>query len=131
MSSQSTLRLRFVHGLCLMILALLMGCQKSSLSLPLDEKQARTACTEFLTAWKDGKKLEDLKPKIIGRDSDWAAGKKLDSFEVLPEEKKHGPNLCLTVKRTLKDEKGKTVKQSVEYIVGTSPVITVFRNDET
>lgn len=116
--------------LCLLCVVL-AGCQRTANSLPLDQPQAREACTEFLTAWKDGKKLEDLKPKIIGRDSDWAAGKKLESFEILPEEKKHGPNLHLTVKRTLKDEKGKTVKQDVEYVVGTSPVITVFRYDET
>lgn len=122
---------RAVRCLCLLLFVTSMGCRGGANSLPLDQPQARQACTEFLTAWKDGKKIEDLKPKIIGRDSDWAAGKKLESFEILPEEKKHGPNLHLTVKRTLKDEKGKTVKQDVEYVVGTSPVITVFRYDET
>lgn len=117
--------------LCGFLFIAQVGCQKTARSLPLDQPQARDACMEFLTAWKDGKKIEDLKPKIIGRDSDWAAGKKLDSFEILPGEKSDGPNLHLTVRRTLKDEKGRSIKQEVQYVVGTSPVITVFRYDET
>ncbi len=117
--------------LCVLLVGLAIGCQRTAHNIPLDQSQAREACTEFLTAWKDGKKVEDLKPKIIGRDSDWAAGKTLESFEILPEEKKHGPNLHLFVRRTLKDQKGRATKQDVEFVVGTSPVITVFRNDET
>jgi len=122
---------RAAPAVCALLMLLVSGCQKTADSLPLDQAQAREACNEFLTAWKDGKKVADLKPKIIGRDSDWEAGKKLEAFEILPEERKEGPNLHLTVRRTLKDDKGRSIRQEVLFVVGTSPVITVFRYDET
>lgn len=131
MMTRLSMRCTAARGLLLFAALAIAGCQRTANSLPLDQPRAREACIEFLTAWKDGKKLEDLKPKIIGRDSDWAAGKTLEAFEILPDEKKHGPNLHLSVRRTLKDQKGRTIKQDVEFVVGTSPVITVFRYDET
>lgn len=131
MSGSWTSQCHMTSGLVLLLVMTVAGCQRGANALSLNEPLAREACQEFLTAWKDGKKAADLKPKIIGRDSDWEAGKKLESFEILPEEKKHGPNLHLNVRRTLKDLKGRTIKQDVEFVVGTSPVITVFRYDET
>lgn len=118
----------------LLVLALLcgvvVGCSRSARSLSLNQPQAREACTAFLSAWKDGKKIGDLSPKIVGRDSDWESGQKLESFELLPEEHSDGTNLHLKVRRTLKDDKGREIKQEVAYVVGTSPVVTVFRSDE-
>ena len=81
----------------------LTGCSRTARSLSLNQPKAREACTEFLTAWKNGKRVGDLKPKIIGRDSDWETGKKLESFEILKDERSDGTNLHLTVRRTLKD----------------------------
>ena len=108
----------------------LTGCSRTARSLSLNQPKAREACTEFLTAWKNGKQVGDLKPKIIGRDSDWETGKKLESFEILKDERSDGKNLHLTVRRTLKDDAGKETQQEVAYVVGTSPVVTVFRSDE-
>lgn len=108
----------------------LTGCSRTARSLSLNQPKAREACTEFLTAWKNGKRVGDLKPKIIGRDSDWETGKKLESFEILKDERSDGTNLHLTVRRTLKDDAGKETQQEVAYVVGTSPVVTVFRSDE-
>lgn len=130
--SLRSITVRRAMPLLLVLLVLVsVGCQRTANSLPLDPAQARNACMEFLTAWKDGKKAVDLKPKIIGRDSDWEAGKKLESFDILPDERRDGPNLHLTVRRILKDDKGRAIKQEVLFVVGTSPVITVFRYDET
>lgn len=106
------------------------GCQKTARNLSLDQPKAREACTTFLTAWKEGKQVADLKPKIIGRDSDWELGKKLMSFEFLPEERSDGANLHLKVRRTVTDKEGREEIQEVAFVVGTSPVITVFRSDE-
>ena len=108
----------------------LTGCSRTARSLSLNQPKAREACTEFLTAWKNGKRVGDLKPKIIGRDSDWETGKKLESFEIMKDERSDGTNLHLTVRRTLKDDAGKETQQEVAYVVGTSPVVTVFRSDE-
>lgn len=107
------------------------GCQRSADNLSLDQPRARDACQTFLTAWKEGRNIEDLKPKIVGRDADWEAGAKLESFEILPNERPEGPNLILTVRRSVQPKTGGTVQQDVEYVVGTSPVVTVFRNDAT
>ncbi len=108
----------------------LMGCGRTARSLSLNQPKAREACAEFHTAWKNGKQVADLKPKIIGRDSDWETGKKLESFEILKDERSDGTNLHLTVRRTLKDDAGKETQQEVAFVVGTSPVVTVFRSDE-
>ena len=118
----------------LLVLALLCvvtaGCSRSARSLSLNQPKARQACTEFLTAWKEGKQIGDPSPKIVGRDSDWATRKRLDSFEILPEEHRDGTNLHLKVQRIVKDEKGRAINQEVAFVVGTSPVVTVFRSDE-
>lgn len=108
----------------------LIGCEHNARSLSVDKADARQSCTTFLTAWKDGKRVADLKPQITGKDSDWEAGKILESFEILPDERTDGANLFLTVRRTIKSPEGASQQQEVEYVVGTSPVVTVFRRDE-
>lgn len=107
-----------------------VGCEQNARSLSVNETSARDACKTFLTAWKEGKKAADLAPKIVGKDSDWEAGRTLESFEILPEERSDGANLFLTVKRTVKTQKGAVLEQEVGYVVGTSPVVTVFRSDQ-
>ena len=128
----------YLHAKCLRRLLMvvvvvsctILGCDRSARSLSLNQPKAREACNEFLTAWKNGKQVADLKPKIIGRDSDWETGKKLESFEILKDERSDGPNLHLTVRRIVKDSTGREIQQEVFYVVGTSPVVTVFRSDE-
>ena len=125
-STSSRLRILLVIACC----SGLIGCEKNARSLSVNKDGARQSCTAFLTAWKDGKKAADLKPKITGKDSDWEAGKILESFEILPEERTDGANLFLTVRRIIKSPDGMSQQQEVGYVVGTSPVITVFRTDE-
>jgi hypothetical protein len=116
--------------LAITVLIGLIGCEQNARGLAVDKAGARQFCTTFLTAWKDGKKAADLRPKITGNDSDWEAGKILESFEILPDERTDGANLFLTVRRTIKAPEGASQQQEVEYVVGTSPVVTVFRRDE-
>ena len=120
-----TARTMLSAALCAVML--LAGCQRGAQSLSLDEQQAREACRSALGAWKEGKKPGDLTPGIVVGDETWDAGKKLIDFELLPGERSDGTNLHLPVKLTLQDEKGKESKTEVLYIVGTSPVVTVFR----
>ncbi len=114
-------------GVWLALMAALTGCQKGARSLSLDPEKARESCTAALTAWKEGKKPADLKPGIIVGDETWDAGKALTAFELLPGEENDGTNLHVPVQLTLKDDKGKESRSKVLYIVGTSPVVTVFR----
>lgn len=116
--------------LLIVVTGLVAGCGQNARNLSLNQPKAREACSQFLTAWKEGKKPADLKPKVVGRDSDWEAGKILESFELLPDEFNDGTNLHIKVRQVLKDAKGGQIKQDVIYIVGTSPVVTVFRLDE-
>lgn len=103
------------------------GCGYSARDLPLDESKAREACTTFLKAWQEGKKVEELKPGIIGRDYAWDEGSRLVSFEILPEEASDGTNLRISARLTLQDGNGRESSSDVVYVVGTSPVVTVFR----
>lgn len=84
----------------------------------------------FLQAWQDGKKVEDLKPGIIGVDREWNAGKKLVAFEILPDESNQGTRLIMSVKLTLKDDKGVESKSTAKYAVSTAPAVTVLRDED-
>ena len=91
---------------------------------------AKDVLKTFLQAWQDGKKSEDLKPGITGADREWTAGKKLASFEILPDEANQGTRLSMSVNLTLKDDKGAESKSTVKYAVSTAPAVTVLRDDD-
>jgi hypothetical protein len=110
-----------------LVCAVTLGCQRTARDLSLDPEQARAACTTFLDAWKDGKQPDELQPGITGADFEWASGHKLVSYEVQPEEFNDGTNLHINVQLTLQDKEGKESSSNALYIVGTSPVVTVFR----
>lgn len=114
-----------------LLCVMLIGCSHSARNLSLDKEQAREACKTFLTAWKNGDTYIDLEPDITGRDHDWDAKKKLVAFELLPNETNDGTNLHIPVRLTLKDTQRRETQTVGTYTVGTSPVVTVFReNDE-
>ena len=108
---------------CLLVFILfLTGCQTEAQPLPLDEPLARQSVQTALQAWVDGKTPADLKPEIIMGDSGWEQGKKLVSFEILKdEETSDGSNLHIRVQRKFDSGESKVI-----YIVGTTPVITIF-----
>ena len=111
------------------LMATTFGCDTSARSLHLDEMQARESLATSLDAWKAGQRPDDLKPDIIIGEWDWKGGKTLVDYEVLSNEKNDGTNLHIPVRLTLKDAKGKPFKAEVVYVVGTSPVITISRQD--
>lgn len=106
----------------------LSGCQQGARNLTVDKQQALAACDDFLTAWKEGQSASDLQPGIIGSDYEWNAGKKLVSFEILPNDSDDGANLHIPVRLTLKNEQGQETQSQVMYVVSTSPSVTVFRD---
>jgi hypothetical protein len=115
--------------LCLLPLA---GCGRTGgRDLSLDAEQARQSFNTFLETWKQGKTAGDLKalePSIIAGDEDWSAGAKLVSYKVAPQEFNDGTNLHLTAELQLNGKNSKkSGKAAVSYVVGTSPVITIFR----
>ena len=114
-------------GLTCLFFASFSGCHGGPPpSFPLDSELAYASVEKAMKAWVDGKKPEDLKPAIIVGDVDWLGGKKLVSFEILTQnETSDGSNLHIPVKRKL-SVKGKTSESTVAYVVGTSPVVTIF-----
>ncbi len=105
------------------IVAAVSGCSSGDVaSHPLDEELARTSLKHAMQAWADGKTPQDLRPEIVVGDSAWERGDKLDSFEILDqEETTDGSNLHIPVRRKLGSK-----ESTVTYIVGTSPVISIF-----
>jgi hypothetical protein len=113
---------------CLTGLALYVcGCGTTARSLALDAQLARDSLDKALQAWVEGKKPADLKPEITMGDVAWEGGKTLVSFEIKQsEEKSDGTNLYIPVVCSFKDSGGAVSKSETIYVVGTSPVITIF-----
>jgi hypothetical protein len=112
---------RGIPGLCLV--ALLLGCSTGDApSYPLDKELARGSVQKAMQSWVDGKTPKDLQPDIIVGDTAWEQGKKLVSYEIVAdEETTDGSNLYIRVKRKIGSSESK-----VTYIVGTTPVVTIF-----
>lgn len=92
---------------------------------------ARETLIAALTAWKDGSSPEDLQarsPAIVVQDLDWMAGAALQAFELQGDGRPIGANLSIEVELTLADPAGKVSTRKVWYLVGTDPVLTVFRD---
>ena len=117
----SRLPLRGIVGVLLMFS--LWGCsQGNTPSHPLDQELARSSVQKAMQAWVDGKTPKDLEPEIVVSDTSWQQGEKLVSFEIVTnEETSDGSNLHIVVKR-----KFDSSDSEVKYIVGTSPVVTIF-----
>ena len=113
---------------CVIALPLsLWGCGTSSRNLALNANLAHASLEKAMKAWTDGKKPTDLKPEITIGDATWEAGTILVSYEIKKEgEHSDGTNLCIPVVRQLRDAGGRVSTSDTIYIVGTSPVITIF-----
>ena len=111
----------------ILLLVGLCGCGAKPTDHALNPDVARSSVEKAMQAWVEGKTPEDLKPIIVG-DPAWNQGKKLVSFEILTkEETSDGSNLHIQVARKFGDDgKGAPAEAKVTYIVGTSPVVTIF-----
>lgn len=112
----------------LLVGALLTGCgDGGGRDLSLDKELARSSLAKFLDSWKQGQTpaaLESADPPITGRDVDWDNGLKLADYKIESAETVDGSNLHLSAALTIQ---GQPQSRTVTYVVGTSPVVTVFR----
>jgi hypothetical protein len=107
----------------------LAGCSDRGVKT-VDAGGARQALRTALETWKKGEPIGSLKehrPSIVAQDLDWEAGATLVGFNVLDDGKDESMSLRIPVELTIQDKAGKEVKKKVKYMIGTSPVITVFR----
>jgi hypothetical protein len=116
-----------VGGFLMLVCGLLLsGFGEAATAYPLNEELARSSVQKAMQSWVDGKAPADLKPDIIVGDQAWEKGRRLTAFKVLSdEETTDGSNLHIRVLRTF-DDKGVKTESRVTYIVGTTPVVTIF-----
>lgn len=117
--------------LCLALLVLCAaGCGGGAARL--DRALADQSLVRCLDTWKEGRpaaSLADESPAIVCVDDDWNAGVKLTSYEILHGSAvEDGFNVHVSVALQLQDQDGRAVSREVPYVVGTSPQITVFRD---
>jgi hypothetical protein len=108
---------------------LAVGCGRSN--APTDVPSAKAALTAALESWKAGQPPDSLRqrsPSIVMVDEAWQKGEKLESFENVAPETDDGVNLHCTVKLAINGERDVRRSEQVTYIVGTSPMITIFRD---
>jgi len=107
------------------------GCSGSGTSDPVRPDLAKDTLVSVLNSWKEGNTIESLQsasPAITVQDVDWSAGAKLAGHELLGNGEAVGANLSIEVKLELTNAEGKSETKQVWYLVGTDPVLTVFRD---
>ncbi len=112
-------------------LALAPGCDGNAAPTAADQDQARQTLDLALAGWQRGVSVEGMKaasPSIIVSDPKWSKGASLTKFEVKGDGKPAGAERVFAVTLWLKDPKGKETTESVDFKVGTNPVLTVFRS---
>ncbi|MBX3443305.1 MAG: hypothetical protein KF774_12945 [Planctomyces sp.] len=124
--------LRFLIGALLggcLALTLLPGCGHGN--APVRVEVAQETLASVLDSWKSGLSPDDVRaatPSVVVQDLDWSGGARLVDFEILPNPLAQDANLIAKVRLTLEESDGKPREKQVAYMVGTDPVLTVFRH---
>ena len=119
---------------CAALLLLLLGvsgCRGAPQAAPVDPALARQTLVRVLESWREGRSVRHWKqqtPPVVIQDADWQAGRSLSDFELLESGRAQDANLRCPVRLVLRDEQGRERQQQVVYLVGTDPVLTVFRD---
>jgi hypothetical protein len=116
--------------LSFLVLGVAAGCTRQQHAAPVNPELARKSLREVLDGWKRGEELASFRtasPSITVQDMDWTSGYKLLDYEIVGDGKYDDANLLCPVRLKLQDPKGIAVSRDVTYMVGTDPVITVFR----
>ena len=108
------------------------GCSHTSPPSPADPGQARQALRLALDTWQQGSTpglLQASEPPIHVVDHQWRSGYKLVRYQ-LGGDGPLGANLRCQVQLSLKNARGKPLQKKAIYSVGTSPVLTVVREED-
>lgn len=117
-------------GLLAMLAVLSIAGCSGSVANPVDPDRARGALKSALDHWKSGGdplSLPTSATPMTVQDLEWQSGAKLVDYEVLGDGDPADANLRVKVKLTLAG-KGKNAEKTVDYLVTTSPAVTVFRD---
>jgi hypothetical protein len=128
--------IRIMHRSWIYLLALTplgwAGCRGMSPPRPADRVEARQALRIALDTWKKGAGPGSLKvsePPIQVVDHQWRSGYQLVGYQVKGD-CPLGANLRCQVQLALKNTKGKPLHKRAVYSIGTSPVLTVIREED-
>ncbi len=118
--------------LALGLLSLLIhGCSSySAEEHRVEPGSARQVLEDVLLSWKEGEpmdKWQQRQPPVVVQDMDWKNGAILESFEIKGAGEAIDANLHCQVKLKLQMPNNTKSEKTVTYLVGTSPVVTVFR----
>jgi hypothetical protein len=112
-------------------LSLAPGCGRSA-PPPADPERAGQALRATLDAWKNGESVEALQrqdPPVQVIDREWRSGRRLKNYKVGKAEPV-GADLRCQVDLTVHGPRGRPVTKRAVYSVGTSPALTVTREEE-
>jgi hypothetical protein len=110
----------------------LVGCNGPAQPKPADPAQARQALHLTLESWQKGevpRSLKEREPPIQVVDHQWRSGYQLVRYQ-FGADGPMGANLRCQVQLSLKNPKGKPLHKKAIYSVGTSPVLTVVREED-
>ncbi len=115
---------------CLVLGLTLCGCDGPR-NKPVKVDVAKATLNQVLEHWKSGGSMDDLRkrsPEIVVQEALWTNGSKLQEFQVISEGRPEDANWYCEVQLTLiPAEGGEPINKKVTYVVGTAPVLTVFR----
>lgn len=114
------------------ILFIAQGCSRYDPNEHRVQTQtARETLELVLKSWQEGNRPEswqEKKPAVVVQDMDWKSGARLKSFEIVGEGEAIDANLYCQVKLNFEQPQNGKREHTVTYLVGTSPVLTVFRS---
>jgi hypothetical protein len=118
-------------ALLLICTMLICGCGGEPRAAPVDLAVARVTLEQVMEHWKSGGKIDDLrsrKPEVVVQEALWSDGRKLLDYSLVGEGRPEDANWFCEVELTLESDGGnEPIKKKITYVVGTDPVLTVFR----
>ncbi len=108
------------------------GCDRASAVKASDANAATQVITDTFKQWQAGSTIDDLRdarPPVYVADDYWFRGYQLNAFSVEKPAETHGTNIRLRMKLRLVDTKGKESTHSINYLVTTTPAVTIARED--
>lgn len=115
----------------LSLLLVVGGCGGQKVAAPVDPQQARATLEAVLTDWQAGGNpdaWQQKSPKVIVQDLEWSAGAKLVSYQIQGAGESLDANLYCQVQIVTSHGGQTSAPRVVTYVVGTDPVLTVFRD---
>lgn len=116
--------------LAAVLAALATGCSGPRRAAPVNADQARQTLRSVLENWRSGQTPDGQRqatPPVVVQDTDWLRGYELLDYQFVTDGRSRDANLHIPVDLTLRDPSGMQRKKKAYYVVGTDPVLTVFR----